>query len=172
MYDHEDDFVSKVAAPFYLDIPIMFKYFYDLQDIKLSLVPSFGVSVLTHFAGVGNAYGNDGGTFNYSTLSGTADANVSSSGSRLANFGFLVHAGLGVEYDIPVNLPLTATFKVIYSHGLRNIDQLAIDTSIPETPSTSTITSNGNGWKAMLGIRYPILLGKDNRKCGAMPRIR
>jgi hypothetical protein len=62
-----------------------------------------------------------------------------------------------------------ATSNITYSHGFRRIDQLEIGTSIIETPEISNITYYGSGWMASLGVKMPILLGKDNCKCAAMP---
>jgi hypothetical protein len=171
MYDHEVDFLSKVSAPMYLDIPILIRYFYDLPESSFSIVPSIGISVLTHFSGVG-LYGSDEGDFEFTSLAGLTNADVNSSGGRTGSFGYLLRTGIGIEYDIPIRFPLTATCNLNYSQGLRNIDQILITTSISENPETSVIKYDGSGWMASLGLRIPILLGKDNRKCGAMPRIR
>jgi hypothetical protein len=163
MYDHEVDFVSKTRAPFFLEVPIMFRYFYHLYDEVLLLVPTMGISVMTHFSGEGynsgNAafdYGDNGQTLNYSA-------------SRVSRFGYQVKAGMGIEYKIPIKRTLYATSNVTYSHGLKQIDLLVINTSLNETPSNSQIGYSGSGWKATFGLRMPILLGKDNRKCGAVP---
>lgn len=170
MYDHEVDFVTEVRAPMFLEFPVMFRYFYDLFDHKVFLMPSIGISVLTHFAG--QNYNSGNGAFEYASLAGPASATSSFSSSRIARFGYTVRAGLGVEYDLPIKFPLAATFNLLYSHGLRNIDQIEVTNTVSETPAINTINYDGSGWTASLGVRVPILLGKDNRKCGAMPRIR
>lgn len=170
MYDHEVDFVTKVEAPMFLEIPVMFRYYYDLFDHKVFLMPSIGMSVLTHFSG--QNYNSGSGAFEYTSLSGAASATSSFSSSRIARFGYTLRAGLGVEYDLPIKFPLAATFNILYSHGLRIIDQIEVTNTLSETPPVSTVNYDGSGWTASFGVRIPILLGKDNRKCGAMPRIR
>jgi hypothetical protein len=37
-----------------------------------------------------------------------------------------------------------------------------------EVPPESAISYRGNGWKAAVGFRIPILLGRENRRCGAI----
>lgn len=170
MYDPEVDFVDETPAPMFLEFPIMIRYFYDLYKGKLFLVPSLGGSVITHFAAAGFVSGN--GSFNYNTVSGPGSATFAVTGGRLARLGFTVRTGMALEYDLPIKFPLVVNAGVTYSHGFRDIDQVSITTSIAETPAESLITYDGTGWHGSVGIRMPFLLGKGNRKCGALPRIR
>jgi hypothetical protein len=50
MYDHEVDFVTRLPAPMFLEIPLRIRYFYDLYKGKLHWALYGGVSVLTHFS--------------------------------------------------------------------------------------------------------------------------
>ncbi len=88
---------------------------------------------------------------------------------RSSRIGLMLKAGIGGEYQLPIKFPLFATVSLEYSHGLKEIDEIQVSTSINETPTTSTIKYLGAGWNLSAGFRIPILLGKDNRKCGALP---
>jgi hypothetical protein len=170
MYDHETDFAVRTAAPLFLEFPAMFRYRYDLYAGDLFLVPAAGISVITHFATGNHTAGN--GDFSYSTLSGPVNGNVSYTAGRAERIGVTARAGLGVEYDIPVKIHMLATFNLSYSYGLRTIDVTEVTTSVNETPATSTIGYSGSGWNASVGVRFPMLLGKENRRCGALPQRR
>ena len=167
MYDHEVDFVTKIRAPLYLEFPIKFRYFYDVYKGKVIIVPRLGISILTHLS-AGN-YGAGSDAFEYSTVSGIANGTVNYSGLRSSRIGLMLKAGLGGEYRLPIKFPLFATVSLEYSHGLKEIDEIQVTTSINETPNISTIKYLGSGWNLSAGIRIPILLGKENRKCGAEP---
>lgn len=161
MYDHETDHVTRDRAPFFIEVPLTFRYFHPVYKNDLHLVPTLGISAFTHFSG--SDYGTGSGTFD---LSGTpVDFNYS--GSRMRRFGMAVKAGIGAEYRLPVRFPLIATTYLHYNHGLFNIDQVNITTLMPELPEASTVQYLGSGWKLSAGIKVPILLGKENRKCGA-----
>jgi len=170
MVDHENDFILKERAPFILEVPVMFRYYYDLFDRELFLVPALGVSGYTHFSGASYATGS--GTFEYNNMSGTATGNFSYDAGRPSRIGVAVRAGLGVEYDIPTPFPLLLTGNIIYSHGFIIFDQVDITTSLPDQPAVNTVGYNGRGWMASVGVRMPFILGRENRKCGALPRIR
>ena len=170
MYDHETDFAVRTGAPLFLEFPLMFRYRYDLYAGDVFLVPSAGVSVITHFAGADHTAGN--GIFSYSTLTGSESGTVSYAAGRPARIGVAARAGLGVEYDLPVKIHMLATFNLTYSHGLRTIDVTEVTTSVNETPAISTIGYDGGGWNASVGVRFPMLLGKENRRCGALPQRR
>jgi hypothetical protein len=170
MYDHETDVALRSGAPLFLDLPVMFRYRYDLYAGELFLVPAAGVSVLTHFSSGDHTAGD--GVFSYSTLTGTENGTVSYTAGRQARIGYAVRAGLGIEVEVPVKIHMLATFNLGYSYGLRTIDVTEVTTSINETPATSTIGYDGSGWNASLGVRFPMLLGKENRRCGALPQRR
>jgi len=170
MYDHETDAVVKDRAPFILEVPVMFRYYYDLHDRKLFLVPALGASVSTHFSGP--SYASGSGNFDYSGQPAPIVEIYNYTAGRLSRFGASVKAGLGIEYDIPTPFPLLLTGNVTYSHGFIDIDQVAVTTSLTETPAENLVTFNGTGWNVSLGVRIPIVLGSENRKCGALPRIR
>lgn len=171
MYDHETDLTEKVHAPLFLDVPVMFRYFQDLYKNRLFLVPSLGGVVLTHFSGPGYATGSAG--FNYQALSGNfTDATATYTAGRPVRLGFSFRASVGLEYDIPSPFPLLLTWNLTYNHGLRDLETIEITTSLGENPSASTVTYTGTGWMTSIGVRLPFSLDKDNRKCGALPRMR
>ncbi len=170
MYDHETDFTVIANAPLFLDFPVMLRYRHNLYGGDLFLVPAAGASLFAHFAGGEHTSGN--GVFSYNTLTGTENGTLSYSAGRVAKTGYTVRAGLGVEYDIPVKIHMLATFNLTYSLGLRTVDVTEVTTSIDETPAFSIIDYNGSGWNASIGFRIPMLLGKENRRCGALPQRR
>lgn len=171
MYDHADDLNTFSGAPMFLDVPVMFRYFYNMYDNKLFLVPSLGGAILTHFSGP--AYASGTAAFNYQTLSGNfSDGTATYIAGRPVRFGYSVRAALGVEYDIPTPFPLLLTWNLVYSHGFRDLEVTEITTSLNETPEVSTIIYKGTGWMTSIGIRIPFSLDKDGRKCGALPRLR
>ncbi len=53
MYDHEVDFVEKTGAPLYLEVPLRFRYFYDVYQERIFAVVYGGASLLTHFSSGG-----------------------------------------------------------------------------------------------------------------------
>ncbi len=165
MYDHEVDFVTKTRAPMYLDIPFRVRYYYDVYKGRVLIVPSLGVSVLTHFS-AGN-YGDGSGSFDFSPVSRTGYGTVNFRGTRTARIGLMLRAGLGGEYRVPILFPLYATASLEYIHGLRGIDEVQVWSSDSEAPGVSTVNYLGSGWNLAIGARIPIILGKDNRKCKA-----
>jgi hypothetical protein len=170
MYDHETDYTETRSAPMFLDIPVMFRYYYNMYDNRLFLVPSLGATVLTHFSGPGYATGK--AAFTYQTLSGTADGTTTYVAGRPVRLGYTARAALGVEYDIPTSFPLLLTWNLTYSHGFRDLEVIEVTTSQSEMPAVSTVTYNGTGWMTSIGVRLPFSLDKDSRKCGALPRMR
>ena len=169
MYDHEVDFVTRSKSPMYLEFPLKLRYFYDVYKGKVFIVPSFGVSVLTHFS-AGN-YGTGSDSFSYLTLTGNGNGSVDYTGVRNSRIGLMLKAGIGGEYRIPIKFPLYATANLEYNHGIKEIDEIQVSTSLNETPDVSTIKYLGSGWNFSLGVRIPVLLGKDNRKCGAKKTV-
>lgn len=170
MYDHETDFAATASSPMFLDVPVMFRYYIDLHKRWLFLVPSVGGAVLTHFSGPGYASGN--AAFTYQSISGITDGTASYVAGRPVRFGFAARASMGVEYDIPTPFPLLLTWNLTYSHGLRDLEVTEVITSLNETPEASNVIYDGSGWMTSIGVRLPFSLDPDNRKCGAMPRMR
>jgi hypothetical protein len=167
MYDHEADLNYRERAPMFLELPVMIRYFLHFEKSRISLVPSAGISVITHFSG--SNYSTGSGTFEYSGISGATNGTVDIAAGRTGRIGFAMKAGLGVDYPIPISFPLFATLNISRSRGFLDLDSIAVTTSIAENPETSLINHNGSGWYASLGVRLPIILGKENRRCGAMP---
>ncbi|MFC2080042.1 hypothetical protein ACFLRQ_01060 [Bacteroidota bacterium] len=163
MYDHEVNYVNKARAPYFLEFPLMFRYFYKIYRDRLSLTPAIGISLLTHLST--GEYINGTGSFDY----GLSREIVNYSATRVNKFGYLLKLGIGLEYKIPVKFGLIATCNLTYSHGLKNVDRLSINTSLSESPENSYISYKGSGILLSIGIKKPILIGKENRKCGAGP---
>jgi hypothetical protein len=170
MYDHETDYDLRTRAPLFLEFPVMLRYRLNLYEKQLYLVPSAGVSVLTHFSSANYAGGD--GVFSYSSLSGPENGTFSYTAGRPSRIGYAAKAGLGVEYEVPVKIHMLATFNLSYNHGFRTLDITKVSTTVTETPAVSTIAYNGSGWLASVGVRFPMLLGKENRRCGALPQRR
>ena len=68
MYDHEVDFVTKESAPFYLEIPVRFRYFYDVYKGKVHAVVYGGASLLAQFST--GIYNEGSGDFTYTPPGG------------------------------------------------------------------------------------------------------
>jgi hypothetical protein len=170
MYDHETDFEVRTGAPLFLEFPVILRYRLNLYEKQFYLVPSAGVSLITHFYGESYALGD--GMFNYNTLTGPENGTFSYTAGRSSRIGYAAKAGLGVEYEVPVKIHILATFNLSYSHGFKAIDITKVTTSVGESPAVSTIDYNGSGWLASVGVRFPMLLGKENRRCGALPQRR
>ncbi len=167
MYDHEADAGERAAAPGFLEVPLMFRYYIDLYRSMVAVYPTLGASMLTHFI-VADSASAGGGSFDYNTTGGPVGGTFEYSASRPVRFGYTVKAGVGLEYRVPISLPLAVTASVTYSHGFRTIGQTSVTTSLDEYPPISTVSYRGNGWKAAVGFRIPILLGRENRRCGAL----
>ena len=170
MYDHETDFAVRTGAPLFLEFPVMFRYRHNIYDSRVFLVPAVGLSVITHFTG--DYYASGDGVFIYNTITGPENGTFSYTAGRPSRIGYTAKAGLGVEYDLPVKIHMLATFNLSYSHGFKAIDITEVSSSVGESPAFSTIDYNGNGWLASVGVRFPMLLGKENRRCGALPQRR
>ena len=63
MYIHEVDFVTSMSAPLYLEIPVRFRYFYDVYKGKIHVVIYGGVSLLAQFSS--EVYNEGSGEFTY-----------------------------------------------------------------------------------------------------------
>jgi hypothetical protein len=95
-----------------------------------------------------------------------ASTTYEASGS--ANIAPLLVAGTGVEYKLPTEFPLILTLYLNYKQGYRDMAQIEVSSTLPETPSVSSLTYRGSGWSADLGIKIPFRFG-DGGKCGKLP---
>lgn len=155
MYDHEVDFVVKTPAPLFLEAPLRIRYFYNLHREKLFYVVYGGASLLTHFSS--GSYNQGGGGFEYhSAPAGTpVTATTSYSASRSGRFRPVMRLGTGLEYALPTQIPLVATFMVNYLHGFVSADEIRITNSVPETPAEGVVSYNGSSWSVDVGVRIP-----------------
>jgi hypothetical protein len=168
MYDHQVDFVQETGAPIYLEVPLRFRYFYNLYKEKIYAVACAGASLLTHFSSGG--YEGPGGNFTYTSpgSQSAVDATVSSTPLRLSRFRPVLRLGAGVEYLLPIRFPLFATGYINYLQGFMAAEETSISTSIPESPEASSLTYNGSGWSVDLGIKIPFS-SDDREDCVKLP---
>jgi hypothetical protein len=168
MYDHEVDFVSNMPAPFYLEIPLRFRYFYDVYKGKIHAVIYGGASLLATFSsGVYNE-GSDSFFYNAPPTNEPVNATTSYTASGVHNFAPLLRLGTGIEYKLPLEFPLIATLYLNYMQGYMDVGLIDVTNTVPdETPPVSTITYQGSGWSVDLGIKIPFRFGSGN--CGQLP---
>lgn len=168
MYDHQVNFVTNTPAPMFLEVPLRIRYFYNLYKEKIFYVVYGGASLLTHFSS--EEYGSGGGPFTYTSPStgGPVSATSSYTALRTSRFRPLLRIGTGVEYALPMEFPLVATLYVNYMHGFVSADEILISNTVPENPSSNTLSYNGSGWSVDLGIKVPFRFS-ERGKCGQLP---
>ena len=167
MYDHEVDFVSNMSAPYYLEIPLRFRYFYNVYKGKIHAVIYGGASLLATFSsGVYNE-GSESFTYNAPATSEPVNATTSYAASGVHSFAPLLRLGTGVEYKLPLEFPLIATLYLNYIQGYMDVGLIEVSNTVPETPPVSTITYMGSGWSVDLGVKIPFRFGSGN--CGQLP---
>ena len=168
MYDHEVDFVMNVPAPLFLEVPLRIRYFYNLYKEKLHYVVYGGASLLTHFSS--GSFNLGGGDFTYNDPVSGAPVNASTSynASRPSRFRPAMRIGTGVEYLLPINIPLIVTLYVNYMHGFISADEIQITNTLSESPSVSMVYYNGSGWSLDVGVKIPFRFGGGGR-CGTRP---
>lgn len=168
MYDHEVDYVNRVPAPLYLEVPLRFRYFYNIYKDKVHLVFYGGASLLTTFTT--GVYNQGTAPLTYTAPGNpvpvTASTTYEASGS--ANIAPLLRVGTGVEYKLPTEFPLILTLYVNYMQGYRAMAQIEVSSTLSESPPLSSLTYRGSGWSADLGIKIPFRFG-DGGKCGKLP---
>ena len=167
MYDHEVDFVTSAPAPLYLEIPVRFRYFYDLYKGKVHAVIYGGASLLAQFSS-GN-YDEGSGDFTYTAPGGGGSLSATSSyaASGVRNLAPVLRLGTGVEYRLPMEFPLIATFYVNYMQGFLDTGLIEVTNSIPENPTASNLTYQGSGWSVDLGVKIPFKRGRG--PCDGLP---
>ena len=166
MYDHEVDFVTKMPAPLYLEIPLRFRYFYDVYKGKIHAVIYAVASLLTQFST--GAYNEGSADFTYNSPGASAvNASTSYTASGVHNFAPVLRLGTGVEYKLPIEFPLIATLYLNYMQGYLDVGQIEITNTIPDVPAVSEITYTGSGWSVDLGVKIPFKLGGS--RCGTLP---
>jgi len=166
MYDHEVDFVTSMSAPLYLEIPLRFRYFYDVYKGKIHAVVYGGASLLAQFSS--GIYNEGGADFTY-TPPGLTETSASTSYSAYGDHKFapVLRLGAGVEYKLPIEFPLIATFYVNYMQGYMDVGQIDVTNTLPEAPALSNVTYQGSGWSVDLGVKIPFRLG--GAQCGHLP---
>ena len=167
MCDHEGDFVSKMPAPLYLEIPLRFRYFYDVYKGKIHAVIYGGMSLLAQFSS--GVYNDGTADFTYNTpaVSGPVSASTSYEAYGVHSFAPVLRLGTGVEYKLPMKFPLIATLYLNYMQGYMDVGQIDVTNTIPETPTVSNITYQGSGWSVDLGVKIPFRFGSGI--CGQLP---
>lgn len=167
MYDHEVDLVSRAPAPLFLEIPLRFRYFYDLYKGRLHAVIYGGASLLVQFSS--GIYDQGSGDFTYTAAGAGAPIAATSSyaASAVRKLGPALRLGSGVEYRLPTDFPLIATFYVNYMQGYLDMGRIEVTNSFPEIPEASTITYRGSGWSVDLGVKIPFKRGQG--PCDGLP---
>ena len=167
MYDHEVDFTGKTAAPMYLEVPVRFRYFYDLYKEKIYAVVYGGASLLTQFSSGG--YESPAGDFSYMDPATQTQviATTSSSTERLSSFRPIVRLGAGMEYLLPMKFPLFVTAYINYMQGFMAVEQVLVSTSIPG--SSGSVVYQGSGWSLDVGFKIPIAFD-DRQNCVRLTR--
>ena len=152
----------------YLELPLRVRYFYDIYKGRIHLAVNGGASLLTQFSSGIHAQG--GGDFTYlDPESGSPlDASTTFEASRIANIRPLLRMGAGVEYGLPMQFPLIATFYVNYLQGFLSTEQINITNTVPETPATSVISYGGSGWSLDIGLKIPLSFG-EGAICQPLP---
>jgi hypothetical protein len=169
MYDHEVDFTGKSAAPMYLEVPLRFRYFYDVYEQKLFAVVYGGASLLTQFSSGG--YASPGGDFSYTDPATQAinSASTSSSAIRLSSLRPLLRLGTGVEYLLPMKFPMYATAYINYMQGFMAVEELDVSSSLVGGTSRASLLYHGNGWSFDVGIKIPMSFD-DRQNCVRLTR--
>ena len=167
MYDHEVDLAIRAPAPLYLEIPLRFRYFYDLHKGRVHAVIYGGPSLLAQFSS--GIYDEGGGDFTYTAPGAGAptDATSSYAASAVRKLAPVLRMGTGVEYRLPMEFPLIATFYVNYMQGYLDMGRIEVTNSFPEIPEVSTITYQGSGWSVDLGVKIPFKRGQG--PCDGLP---
>jgi hypothetical protein len=159
MVDHQVDFVTRQHAPMFLEIPFRIRYFYNLYKEKLHYVVYGGASLLTHFTS--GTYNAGEGAFSYTSPGNGNAINATTSfyASRPSRLRPLLRLGTGLEYRLPVDIPLIATIYVNYMQGFISTEDIFVNYTVPGTPAESSVSYNGSGWGVDLGIRVPLRFG-------------
>jgi hypothetical protein len=168
MYDHQVNFTTKTTAPLYIELPLRVRYLYYVGK-RFYVGVYGGASLLTSISG--GSFATGGGDFTYNTPTSTSPVNGTTTyeASRVSHIRPLLRMGAGVEYRLPIKLPLITTFYANYMHGFSSTDQIDVTNNLPdETPSTSTINYNGSGWSLNIGVKLPFRFG-DKGICEDLP---
>lgn len=169
MYDHEVDFTGKSPAPMYLEIPLRFRYFYDVYEEKIFAVVYGGASLLTQFSSGG--YASPGGEFSYTdpATQTASSATASSNALRLSSLRPLLRLGTGVEYLLPSKFPMYFTAYINYMQGFMSVEELNVSSSLAGGSSTASLLYHGNGWSFDVGIKIPMSFD-DRQNCVRLTR--
>ncbi|MFO7668699.1 MAG: hypothetical protein R6W31_03485 [Bacteroidales bacterium] len=169
MFDHEVDFTGKTSAPMYLEVPLRFRYFYDLHKQRIFAVFYGGVSLLTQFSSGG--YASPGGDFSYTepATQVTTSAAASSQAERLSSFRPLLRMGTGIEYLLPTRFPMYITGYVNYMQGFMAAEQVVVTSSLAGGLDTGTLVYHGSGWSLDVGVKIPMSFD-DRQNCVRLTR--
>lgn len=169
MYDHEVDFTGKSPAPMYLEVPLRFRYFYNVYKHKLFAAVYAGASLLTQFSSGG--YATPAGEFSYTNpaTQTTSSGTVSSSAQRLSSVIPLLRLGTGVEYLLPMKFPMYVTGYINYMQGFLAAEQLDVSSSLATGASSAQIQYHGSGWSFDVGVKIPMSFD-DRQNCVRLTR--
>ncbi|MCP4314192.1 MAG: hypothetical protein GY790_23310 [Bacteroidetes bacterium] len=164
MFDHEVNFTGKTTAPMYLEIPLRFRYFYDLHKQKVFAVVYTGVSLLTQFSSGGYASPGDDFTYTDPATQAAANATASSSVERLSSFRPLLRMGTGVEYLLPMEFPIYVTGYINYMQGFMAAEEVSVTSTLSGGATTGVLAYHGSGWSFDVGIKIPMSFD-DRQNC-------
>ncbi len=159
MYDHMVNLVIKEPAPMFLEVPLRFRYFYNIYKEKIYYVVYGGASLLTHFSS--GDYNTGSSQFTYiSPESGNPVTETSNyTATRSSRLTPILRLGTGVEYKLPMEFPLIATLYFNYMHGFLSTDAIQLSNSIGDSPY---ISYKGSGWSLDVGVKIPFTFGNHN----------
>lgn len=169
MFDHEVDFSGKTAAPLYLELPLRFRYFYDLHKEELFAVVYGGGSLLTQLTS--GAYEGPGGDFSYTdpASQSATPATVSSQAQRMSYIRPMLRMGAGVEYLLPFKLPMYLTAYVNYMQGFMTTELVNVTSTLAGGPAEGILAYRGSGWSLDVGIKIPMSFD-DRQNCVRLTR--
>ena len=164
MFDHEVDFTGKTSAPIYLELPLRFRYFYDVFKERIFAVVYGGASLLTQFSSGG--YDTPGGDFNYTDPLTQAQTNgaVSAYADRLSSLRPLLRLGAGVEYQLPIDFPMFITGYINYMQGFMAVENVEVTSTLPGGPIVNGLVYHGSGWSFDIGVKIPMAFD-DRQNC-------
>ena len=164
MFDHEVDLEVKAGAPMYLEIPLRFRYFYDIYKQKIFAVFYAGPSLLTQFSS--GEYEVPGGEISYRDplTQMSTSASVTATAERRSSIRPLLRVGVGAEYLLPIKLPMYLTAYLNYRQGFMAAEELRVSSSLASGETSGTLAYHGSAWSFDVGVKVPMSFD-DRQNC-------
>lgn len=131
----------------FYNIPLKFKYYYSLFDNKLFVVPSAGISYLTHFVDIGEYDSMSGLTMNEQNEIIEED---NTTAYRLRKNSMQFNLGLSVEYAL--NKKYRLTLSQNYTKGFVNMNKVHVENKYNGVLRTGDIFYDGTGMEFKIGV--------------------